>query len=137
MSGKPTSFFYYSIRTFGSRPNKPLHRMAQPYFDQLTARLRESNPPRTRGVVLECRHFFSGAALFANGKIFASLTPAGFAIKLPEQSRSDLLRMRSGRRLRYFKGGPIKKEYVVLSRGMAADHEAVRELLRIAIRHVT
>ena len=111
--------------------------MAQPYFDRLTAKLRESNPPKPRGVVVECRHFFSGAALYANGKIFASLTPAGLAIKLPERSRSNLLRQRSGRPLRYFKGGPVKKEYVVLSRATASDREALRKLLRAGIRHVS
>ncbi len=111
--------------------------MAQPYFDRLTAKLRESNPSKPRGVLVECKHFFSGAALYANGKIFASLTPAGLAIKLPDRSRSALLRERRGRPLRYFKGGPIKKEYVVLSRGTASDREAVRELLRAGIRHVT
>ncbi len=111
--------------------------MAQPYFDRLTVKLRESNPSKPRGVVVECRHFFSGAALYANGKIFASLTPVGFAIKLPEDSRSALLRERSGRRLRYFKGGPIKKEYVALSRVLAADREGVRKLLRASIRFVT
>ena len=110
--------------------------MAQPYFDRLTAKLRESNPPKPRGVVVECRHFFSGAALYANGKIFASLTPAGFAIKLPEDSRAELLRERRGRRLRYFKGAPIKQEYVVLSRGTAGDRETVRELLRAGIGYV-
>ncbi len=111
--------------------------MAQPYFDRLRAVLRECNPKKPRGVVVECRHFFSGAALFANGKIFASLTPAGFAIKLPEQLRSDLLRERNGRTLRYFKGGPVKKEYVVLSRAKADDREAVRGLLQAGIRFVT
>ena len=111
--------------------------MAQPYFDRLTAKLRESKPSRPRGVLVECKHFFSGAALYANGKIFASLTPVGLAIKLPERSRSALLRERGGRPLRYFKGGPIKKEYVVLSRGTVSDREAVRDLLRAGILHVT
>ena len=110
--------------------------MAQPYFDRLTVKLRESNPPKAQSVAIECRHFFSGAALYANGKIFASLTPAGFAIKLPEDSRSELLRARRGRRLRYFQEGPIKQEYVVLSRRTAGDRETVRELLRAGIRYV-
>ena len=111
--------------------------MAQPYFDRLTATLRESRLSKPRGVLVECKHFFSGAALYANGHIFASLTPVGFAIKLPERSRSTLLRERRGRRLRYFKGAAIKKEYVVLSRATATDHEEVRSLLRAGIRYVT
>ncbi len=111
--------------------------MTQPYFERLSVGLHESHPPKPHGVLVECRHFFSGAALYANGRIFASLTLAGFAIELSERSRSALLRERRGRPLRYFKGGPIKKAYVVLSRESASDHAAVRKLLRASIRHVT
>ena len=110
--------------------------MAQPYLDRLNEKLREANPPKPRGVRIECRHFFSGAALYANGKIFASLTPAGLAVKLPEPLRLALLRERRGRPLRYFEAAPIKKEYVVLSRRTASDRDQVRALLRAAIRHV-
>ena len=73
--------------------------MAQPYFDRLTGELRHLGASAPRGVLVECKHFFSGAALYANGRIFASLTPAGLAIKLPEDSRSALRRERRGRRL--------------------------------------
>ena len=41
-----------------------------------------------KDVSLECKHFFSGAAGYINGKICMSLTPAGFALKLPEESRN-------------------------------------------------
>ncbi len=61
--------------------------MAQPYLDELSQKLREWNPSRPRGVELECKHFFSGAALYANGEIAASLSPAGLALKLPEATR--------------------------------------------------
>ncbi len=100
--------------------------------------LRQANRPRkVSGVKLECRHFFSGAALYANGTICASLTPVGFAVKLPEESRVALLRKRQARPLRYFKGGPIKKEYVVLSAAAASDPAALRALLRESIGYVT
>jgi TfoX/Sxy family transcriptional regulator of competence genes len=111
--------------------------VAQPYLDRLEATLREANPSKPRGVRVECKHFFSGAALYANGRIFASLTPSGLAIKLSEPSRATLVQERRGRPLRYFKGGPIKQEYVVLSRKTASDREALRELLRAGIRYVT
>ena len=109
--------------------------MGQPYFDLLTAEFHHLSAPR--GVTVECKHFFSGAALYANGKIFASLTPAGLAIKLPETSRAALRRDRRGGPLRYFKGGPIKKEYVVLSPGTASDAKAVREFLLAGVSYVT
>lgn len=112
--------------------------MAEPYLERLVAMLREANRPSTAsGVRLECRHFFSGAALYANGTICASLTPVGFAVKLPEESRAGLLREGRARPLRYFKEGPIKKEYVVLSAAAASKPAAVRALLRASIRYAT
>ena len=111
--------------------------MAEPYFKRLAIMLPKARPKMSRGVRLQCRHFFSGAALYANGTICASLTPVGFAVKLSEQSRAALLRERRGRPLRYFKKGPIKKQYVVLSRATAADPPGIRAFLRESIGYAT
>ena len=111
--------------------------MAEPYLERLITIVREARPAKPPGVRLECRHFFSGAALYANGTICASLTPVGFAVKLSEQSRAALLRERRGRPLRYFKKGPIKKQYVVLSRATAADPPGIRAFLRESIGYAT
>jgi TfoX/Sxy family transcriptional regulator of competence genes len=88
-------------------------------------------------VRLECKHFFSGAALYAEGTICVSLTPAGFAVKLPEESRAALLRERGGKPLRYFEGAPIKKGYVVLSAAVASNPAKIRTFLQESIRYVT
>lgn len=61
--------------------------MAEPYLQRLITMLRETRPPKPRGVQLVCRHFFSGAALFADSVMCASLTPAGLAVKLSRCSR--------------------------------------------------
>lgn len=55
--------------------------MAQPYLSQLQELLAEVNLGDTE---LVCKHFFSGAAAYANGKIVASLSPKGLAFKLSE-----------------------------------------------------
>jgi len=65
--------------------------MAEPYLErlsQITARL---EPVLTGNLKLETKHFFSGAAVYANGKICASLSPTGFAVKLPAEVRSRLI----------------------------------------------
>ena len=111
--------------------------MAEPYLERLITIVREARPAKTLGVRLECKHFFSGAALYANGTICASLTPVGFAVRLSEQSRAAVLRERRGKPLRYFKSGPIKKQYVVLSRATAADWAGIRAFLRESIRYAT
>src|SRR5437667_1578301 len=95
--------------------------MAEPYLNRLNAMLRAARPVKPRGVPLACRHFFGGAALYANDTICASLTSAGFAGKLPEDSRTALLQERRGTPLRYFKGAPIKEADVVLPVASASE----------------
>jgi TfoX/Sxy family transcriptional regulator of competence genes len=110
--------------------------MASEYLEQLTALIKQATSGRFKNVALECKHFFSGAALYANGKICVSLTPVGFAIKLPEESRTSLLKQRGTKPLRYFPKGPIKKDYVVLTREMLSDIKTLRRWVKISIEHV-
>ena len=103
--------------------------MAQPYFEGLSQIIDELGPLPTKGVTLEIKHFFGGAALYANGKISATLSPAGFAIKLPPGRRQGLIDKREGEEFRFFAKGPIKREYVALSDSIIRDNETLRELI--------
>ena len=87
--------------------------MAQPYLENLTALLERAAPDFIDGDVVECRHFFSGAAAYVDGHIFMSLTPVGLALKFREPRR-DALMAAGGSALRYFHNGPVKTDYVVL-----------------------
>lgn len=78
------------------------------------------------------KHFFSGAALYANGKICASLSPAGFAVKLPAELIRHLIEGRSAKEFRFFARGPIKREYVALSDSIVQDDDMLKELIGIA-----
>jgi TfoX/Sxy family transcriptional regulator of competence genes len=109
--------------------------MAKEYVEQLTALIKQATSGRFNNVSLECRHFFSGAALYANGRICASLTPVGFAIKLPEESRNALMKQKGAKPLRYFPKGPIKKDYVVLTKAMLTDIKALRRWVKISIEY--
>ena len=111
--------------------------MAEPYLvllDDLVGELELGGAGR---LSLECRHFFGGAALYADGRICASLTPVGLAVKLPPASRQAMLADGRGRPLRYFDGGKVKREYVVLSEAVAADLSAVRELFVTSFQYVS
>ena len=84
--------------------------MAQPYLHQL-AELLAGELPGMPG--LECKHFFSGAALYVNTKICASLTTAGFAFKLPQHRCTALIEAGKALPLRYFEKSPVKRGYVL------------------------
>ncbi len=65
-----------------------------------------------------------------------SWTPVGFAIKLPETSRSALVNQHGAKYLRYFPNGPIKKDYVVLPKSMWHETRTLGRLAKTSIKYV-
>jgi len=110
--------------------------MAKEYLEKLAIIIDKTTSGTFKNINLECKHFFSGAALYANGKICISLTPVGLAIKLPEASRNALLKQKGTKPLRYFPEGPIKKDYVVLPKTILNDVKILRHWVKLCIEHV-
>lgn len=107
--------------------------MVAAYLQSLQALLAQGKPRLAADVALECKHFFSGAAAYANGRIFMTLTPVGLALKLPEQDRRELLDGGASP-LRYFATGPIKKDYVVVSDATLNDAAALARWIEKSVR---
>ena len=110
--------------------------MAKEYLEKLTEILKRATSRRFSNVKFECKHFFSGAAVYANGRICMSFTPAGFAIKLPENQRDILLQKRGTKCLRYFPKAPIKKDYVLLPDSMLKDTKTLRSWVKLTVEYV-
>lgn len=109
--------------------------MAEPYLELLTIKIGTLELRTSDELVLECKHFFSGAALYANGKICASLTPAGFGLKVPVEVRERMIAVGDGSALRYFEKAPVKKDYVALSPAIVDDPERLKPLLDLSIAY--
>ena len=109
--------------------------MAKKYLERLSELMKRVAPSGFSNVKLECKHFFIGAALYANGEICATLTPKGFAIKLPEKNIEKLLKGKKMKKLRYFPKAPIKKDYVILSKELTNDLKILRYYTRMSIKN--
>lgn len=109
--------------------------MAEPWLRELRSILERAGPGPDPGVAIECKHFFSGAAAYAGGRIFMSLTTVGLALKLPEEARTQLMEA-GAEPLRYFAKSPIKKEYAVLPEKLARDADALAPWIEASIRYV-
>ncbi len=72
--------------------------MAEPYLEQLSAIVSRLQLPPANSINLEPKHFFSGAALYANGKICGLFSPTGLALKLPAGQRQTLINENKGGR---------------------------------------
>ena len=111
--------------------------MVKEYLERLSKLIEQVAPSQSSYVKLEVKHFFSGAAIYVNEKIFMTLTPVGLAIKLPEKNREKLLKERKAKNLRYFPKAPIKKDYVILQKAMSNDLKSLRYYIKMSIEHVT
>ena len=98
--------------------------MVAAQLDELRSLLAAASSKLDREIATECKHFFSGAAAYANGRIFMTLTTVGLALKLPADSQAELTR-RGAKPLRYFPRGPIKKDYVIVPDRLARDVDAL------------
>ena len=107
--------------------------MVKAYVEKLAELMKQATSEQHRDVRLEIKHFFSGAAVYANGGICITYTPAGLALKLPEQHRATLLQKHGAAPLRYFPKAPLKKEYVVLPATIMDDRKALRRWIAESI----
>ena len=108
--------------------------MAQPYLNDLTKLVRDID---SGGIDLACRHFFSGAALYADGQICASLTPKGLAFKLPESRCVELFAENSAIPLRYFDKSPVKRGYILIPDIGALSKRNIRSYFNECVANVT
>ena len=65
--------------------------MAAAYVERLRDLLAPTITALPSGVTVDIRHFFSGAAAYANDRICISLSLVGLAMKLPEDGRAKLM----------------------------------------------
>jgi len=96
--------------------------MAKPYLENLQELVDQLRPQIDPFNDVECKHFFSGAAAYFNGRIFMSLSPVGLALKLPVGD-IKLLFGQGAKPLRYFAKSPIKKDYAVLPAQIVDDRK--------------
>lgn len=91
--------------------------IAEPYLAELVHLAEEWTQADDRLGILDCRHFFSGAAAYRDESIVATLTPVGLAFKVPDEVRQELVRRGRATQLRYFPNAPIKRAYVLFHPG--------------------
>ena len=109
--------------------------MAGDFVEELQSLLRPATEELAAGTTIEIRHFFGGAAAYANGRICMSLSAAGLALKLPPHCRTQLMGA-GAKPLRYFPNAPIKKQYVIMPPEYRDDAERLTAWARKSIEHV-
>ncbi|HEY1632804.1 MAG TPA: TfoX/Sxy family protein [Rhizomicrobium sp.] len=75
---------------------------------------------------LRFKPMFGGIGAYADGRMFASLSDAGLALKLGDAAHAELLKLKGAKPLQYEPGAPVSKTYVVVPDAMLADRRALR-----------
>jgi TfoX/Sxy family transcriptional regulator of competence genes len=109
--------------------------VAKSYLERLSQIVDQLEPFTPDRMTLETKHFFGGAALYANGMICASLSRAGFAVKLQAEVRQDLINEGKASEFRFFPKGPIKREYIALSESIIEDEKTLRKLIETSFSY--
>jgi len=109
--------------------------MAEPYLRELKSIVERASAPSRKAGGISCRHFFSGAAAYLDGRVFMTLTTVGLALKLPEDDRQALFGQ-GAKPLQYFPNAPVKKEYVLLPNSLVDDHGILNDWVSRSIEFV-
>jgi TfoX/Sxy family transcriptional regulator of competence genes len=75
---------------------------------------------------LTFKPMFGGIMAYAGGKVFASLSDVGLALKLAGKDRDDLLAAPGAEPLQYEPSQPPSKSYVVVPEPLLSDALALR-----------
>lgn len=98
--------------------------MAAPYLEELKTIVQRLSLQSGDVSDLTCKHFFSGAAAYLDGRIFMTLTPVGLALKLSAADR-DMIFAQGAKPLKYFPKAPVKKEYALLPSRLVEDENVL------------
>ncbi len=85
---------------------------------------------------LEFKHMFGGVCAYVEGRVFASLSNVGLALKLSQESQNELLKEPEAKYLQYEPGTPPSKQYVVVPPAMVDDPTGLSRWLGESIAFV-
>lgn len=85
---------------------------------------------------LTFKPMFGGVCAYHGGRVFASLSNIGLALKLPPQAQNELLALPAAKRLRYEPDAPESKSYVVVPPTMQETPDTLAVWVRQSVDFV-
>lgn len=101
--------------------------MARLYFEKLTSLLLQLDLGDQLITGLTVKHYFNGAAVYADQRICASWSPVGLAFKLAADESRELIASGQGKPLKYFAKSPIKQGYVLFDNPESKSRAALQD----------
>jgi len=111
--------------------------MSKLYFEKLTGLISALDFGEELNAQLTVKHYFNGAALYADKSICASWSPVGLAFKLPATEVTELIASGQAKPLKYFAKGRIKKDYVLFDNPESKRKPALKAWFLKAVNQAT
>ena len=110
--------------------------MSEPTLDTLKDQLSLAAESHTLDGELTFKPMFGGVCGYVGGRVFASLSDIGLALKLPPEAQAELLSEDGAKRLQYEPDAPPSKQYIVVPPPMQADLAALAPWLGRSVEYV-
>ncbi|MCC6904409.1 MAG: TfoX/Sxy family protein [Anaerolineae bacterium] len=104
-------------------------------FDHLRQSLVRAMPCPPEEVDLTFRRMFGLFGVYARGRFFAIVSPAGLALKLPAAKHPPLIAA-GGRPLRFAPDGPTMREYMVVPPALLEDPARLTRWIEASLDYV-
>ena len=110
--------------------------MTEPVLDTLQNQLSQAAEAHALDMELTFKPMFGGVCAYVGGRVFASLSDIGLALKLPPEAQAALLAEDGAKRLQYEPDAPPSKQYIVVPPPMRADPAALAPWLVRSVEYV-
>ena len=110
--------------------------MSEPSLDEMQDQLSQAAEAHTLDGELTFKPMFGGVCAYVGGRVFASLSNVGLALKLPPEAQAELLAEAGAKRLQYEPDAPPSKQYIVVPPPTQADTSALAAWLARSVEYV-
>ena len=110
--------------------------MTEPTLDTLQNQLSLAAEAHALDRELTFKPLFGGVCAYVGGRVFASLSNIGLALKLPPEAQAELLTLDGAKRLQYEPDVPPSKQYIVVPPPMQADPAALALWLGRSVEYI-
>jgi len=110
--------------------------MTEYSLEQLQDQLSKSAESLGIDTDLTLRAMFGGISGYYQGRVFASLSNIGLALKLPANAQDELLQVEGAKRLQYEPDAPVSKQSVVVPDTMLSETEKLAAWVKRSTDHV-
>lgn len=111
--------------------------MSKHYVDKLTGLISTLDFGDELGAELTVKHYFNGAAVYADKTMCASWSPVGLAFKLAPVEVTELIASGQAKPLKYFAKGRIKKGYALFDDPQSKQKPALKAYFLKAANQAT